>query len=1168
MPRSPSTFQLVVVGGTVAGAVLELAAALSRQGNLAIIIWCPALEANELRAAVKIPVTDLVERATLAPGRIFLAPRDRRVVIEDDDAVVGGVDRAPLDALFRTVADSWGNDATGVVLAGTGVDGSLGLERIKEAGGLTIAQLLEGEHAQLPNATIESGLVDFVLPLEEIAKHITSGLPLTDTAFDDTEPRRDLEARTDTLRDILSLVRVRSGNDFSLYKRATLFRRIARRMQVTGCLTLDAYHRHLREHPAELGPLMRDLLISVTNFFRDPDTFAALANDLIPKMFANKGPQDQVRVWVAGCATGEEAYTLGMLMIEHAQTLRAPPAIQIFATDIDERALVEARVGCYPDAISADLSAERLQRFFMRENNQYRVVKELRELVLFSPHNVLRDPPFSRLDLVSCRNLLIYLNRDAQVRVLSMFHFGLRPEGVLLLGSSESADTATFEVLEPKCRLFARRLAPATSLDMISTPRWTPPLATTSSYTPPERSPSLGELHYRIVENYAPPSALINADLDLVHLSEHAGRYLQIAGGEPTRQILRLAHPGLQLELRTAIYAARQHGSERRTVRFEDHGVVKAVELRVRQVDLPELGRGAMLILFDEVTDLAVPQPVPAGAVIEPIVREMEDELHRTRDHLRTTVEQYETSLEELKASNEELQAINEELRSATEELETSKEELQSVNEELTTLNHELKLKVDEVSHANSDLQNLMTSTEIGVIFLDRNLDIKRFTPRIQDVFNIIPSDLGRPLAHVTHRFGDFDLVESAQTALQSLRTIEKRIPARDGRSFLVRWLPYRSIDNRIDGVVITLIDVSDLRDAVAARERSENALEQIEERLRVALHTAPIVVFSFDLESALTWAYVMGREVPASKLRLTDLLAPHDALLLTETVRRTSVRRSAERIELAVAGYSGRMFELGVEPGANGVTVVGFDITERKQAEITLREADLRKDEFLATLSHELRNPLGPLKLALEVARVTDHDREQRAKNLTVIDNQVALLTRLVDELLDLSRITHGKLNLELAPIELADVIERATDVVRRPDAPAVHLSLPNEPMRVDGDTGRLVQVFTNLLSNAAKFTPATGRIEISAALDPRRRRAIVKVTDTGSGIASDMLPLIFELFVQSRHPDGRSRGGLGIGLNVVRRLVEMHGGSVAVASEGANKGSTFTVELPLVRH
>ncbi|HEY0251902.1 MAG TPA: CheR family methyltransferase, partial [Kofleriaceae bacterium] len=736
-----------------------------------------------------------------------LIPSDLGVTVERERFVATGRDRGPFDHLLRTAADAFGADAIGVVLAGTGADGSIGMKRLKEAGGLTVAQQVVGDGSALPASSIETGFVDFVLPLHEIAAHIQ-------TPVDVKWPPAESQAATDTLRDILALVRVRSGHDFSAYKRATLYRRIARRMQVCECATLEAYHRYLREHPHELPHLLRDFLISVTNFFRDAEAFTALEQDIVPRLFANKGSNDQVRVWVTGCATGEEAYSIGMLLLEYASTLRAPPALQIFATDIDEAALAEARRGCYSDAIVADLTPERLVRFFTRESGQYRVTKELRELLLFSPHNVLRDPPFSRLDMVSCRNLLIYLDRDAQTRVLSLFQFGLRAQGVLFLGSSESAEnTSTFAPLDVKNRLFLRQgTMVAANTPTLQAQRWNLPVLPNMPVVR-ERTTPIGEIHHRLVEYYAPPSMLLNSDLDVVHLSEHAGRYLQMAGGEPTRQALRLIHPELRLELRAAIYAARQSNAERRIVHFSDAAGSRHVEIRVRSVDMPDLGHGGVLVTFDDVpATMEEAKVIDDAGTIEPVMRQLEEELLRTRDQLRTTVEQYETSLEELKASNEELQAINEELRSATEELETSKEELQSVNEELTTLNQELKIKVDEISQANSDLQNLMMSTEIGVIFLDRNLNIKRFTPRVQDVFNIIPSDIGRPLTHLTHRLASDELTETAQSVLQSLRTVEKEVPTRNGSSYLVRWLPYRSIDDRIDGVVVTLIDVSDLR--------------------------------------------------------------------------------------------------------------------------------------------------------------------------------------------------------------------------------------------------------------------------------------------------------------------------------------------------------------------
>ena len=989
---------------------------------------------------------------------------------------------------------------------------------------------------------------------------------------------QDAQAREaeslDTLRDILTLVRVRTGHDFSSYKRATLFRRIARRMQVCECANLEAYHRFLRERPHELPHLLRDFLISVTNFFRDPEAFQALATETIPRMFQDKAAGDQVRVWVTGCATGEEAYSLGMLLLEHAATQRAVPAIQIFATDIDEPALAEARAGLYPLAIENDVSPERLARFFTRENDHYRVTKELREIILFSPHNVLRDPPFSRLDLVSCRNLLIYLNREAQTRVLSMFHFALRAEGRLLLGSSESAEgTSLFGVVDAKYRIFVRQGVPTVAMDTaIAAGHWQPSQPVIATYAPRQRPTSIRDLHYRLVEYYAPPSVLLNADLDIMHLSEHAGRYFALGGGEPTRQALALVIAPLRSDLRTAIYAARQAGSDRRQVRYEDEGVVRTIELHVRTVDMPELGRGAMLVTFDDtVTARGEPTDTAPGAGMEPVVRQIEEELHRTRDQLRTTVEQYETSLEELKASNEELQAINEELRSATEELETSKEELQSVNEELTTLNHELKIKIDEISHANSDLQNLMMSTEIGVIFLDRSLNIKRFTPRVQDVFNIIPSDIGRPLAHVTHRLQDDDLTTTAQSVLQTLRTTDKEVPTRDGRSFLMRWLPYRSIEDRIDGVVLTLIDVSDLRQAVEARRRSEAALQLVEERLRVAMRIAPVAALSFDPKGDLTWAYVLGRELGAVQLDLLNIFARNDADALSRAVAEVLSERRGRRLELVVRTPDGnRTFDFRLEPSPTGVTVVGFDVTASKAAERHLRDADRRKDEFLATLSHELRNPLAPLKIALDVARLVGDDPEQRSQSLSVMERQVGMLSQLVDELLDLSRITQGKLQLDIIHVDIGHVLERAIEATQPLIDVGEHelkVSLPNQPVLVAADVRRLVQVFTNLLTNAAKYTPHGGKIDVGVTLDASSNRVAVRIADNGIGIAPDALTHIFDIFVQSRDAEGRAQGGLGIGLNVVRRLVELHGGLVMAASDGQGAGSAFTVQMPIIK-
>ncbi|HEY0477341.1 MAG TPA: CheR family methyltransferase, partial [Kofleriaceae bacterium] len=850
---------------------------LPRQTGFAFVAVCrsaaPAAPGVPSSTGMSIQVAR--GRVRLEPDRVLVVPPDCDAVFQRDELVVteGGQPRAPLDRILRSLAEEHGSRGTCVLLDGHGHDGVLGIKRLKEAGGLTLAQAPEGRN-HVAWSAVTTGLVDIVVPRSAVAGRLAAfARPDVDPAeagsadagaAGDEVARRGAEASADTLQDILVLLRIRSGHDFSAYKRGTLYRRVSRRLEVCQCSSVADYHQYLREHPEEVTNLLRDFLISVTNFFRDRDAFEALAVEVIPKLFEGKSRDEPVRVWVAGCATGEEAYSVAMLLREHAATLPFPPSIQVFATDIDEAALTEARAGRYPNTIASDVSPARLQRFFTLDGDQYQVSKELRELVLFSPQNVLRDPPFSRLDLVTCRNLLIYLNREAQGRVLGVFHFGLRPDGFLFLGSSESAEnTAMFAPCDAKHRLFVRRANTSRTIadSLVPHARWEPSRPASAVPAPIERS-TVGQLHHQLVERYAPPSVLVDHELNILHVSEHAGRLLQLAGGEPSRQLLQLVHPALRVELRTAIHAARQRvrGGDTRVVRFRDDDRPRAIELRVRAASQPELAPGALLIMFDEVDPAPTVEAgsAPAAAELEPMVRELEDDLNNTRDQLRTTIEQYETSVEELKASNEELQAINEELRSATEELETSKEELQSVNEELTTLNHELKLKVDEVSHAHSDLQNLMTSTDIGVVFLDRQLHIKRFTPRVQDLINVIPSDVGRPLAHLTHRLDTDELPELAQSVLQTLRTIEREVASRDHRRYLVRLLPYRSVEDRIGGVVMTFVEVSDLRNAVDARQRSEAALHASEERLRFALRTAPMVVVTLDDRLRVTWGYVL----------------------------------------------------------------------------------------------------------------------------------------------------------------------------------------------------------------------------------------------------------------------------------------------------------------------
>ena len=840
--------ELIVIGvGAAEGgdeALLRLFAQLHGDGVSAFLVFVglpaaalpPLAEALRLTTTLGVVIVDQV--APLLANQIYMLPHERRMLLTSDtvsltESVYPPFQRVAIDLGLRALAETFGRNAVAIMLSGQGADGALGLPRIKELGGLTLAQE-PGDAAfdGMPRAAIATGFVDYVLPATKILAQILAyrsvGMRLL------AEHDLQVQANSNALRDLFVLLRVRTGHDFSHYKRVTIMRRISRRMMLNGASDLASYLVLLRERSGEVQLLQRDLLISVTNFFRDPEAFERLET-LLPALFAAKGPDDYVRAWVAGCATGEEAYSVAMLLAEYAATLEQPPVIQVFATDIDEVAISVAREGRYPTNIAADVSPERLQRFFTEEQTRYRVKPELRDLILFATHNLLRDPPFSRLDLVTCRNVLIYLDRDVQERVLELFHFVLRPDGHLLLGASESADSlpGLFTVLDKRHHIYSRhsvkRLPPVLPPLAISSPERPLPLSLFPEHVGSPHLRSFGELHQRMLEAYAPPSLIVNESYELVHLSSRVGRYLQFMGGEPSYNLLKVVHPDLRRELRILLFHAAQKNrpSVARYVRMDIDLQTIMVNLTVQPVSGIAGVEGFFLVVFEEV--VVAPDATlvaPADEATEPLAHELDEELQHLREQLRLTIEQYETSTEELKASNEEHQAMNEELRSTTEELETSKEELQSLNEELTTVNQELKNKVDEISRVNSDLQNLMASTDIGTIFLDRKLRVKRYTPRIQDLFNLIATDLNRPLAHVTHQFAYDGLLDDATRVLDRLSMIDREVQHLDGRWFLIRLLPYRTLEDRIDGVVLTFMDITERKHAEQALLEAKHVLE------------------------------------------------------------------------------------------------------------------------------------------------------------------------------------------------------------------------------------------------------------------------------------------------------------------------------------------------------
>ncbi|TRW23659.1 PAS domain S-box protein [Flavobacterium zepuense] len=1173
-----------------------------------------------LQLETNLPVTQVTEKVYLQPNHIYVVPPNQHLSIEKDYIAISQnvtveERRAPVDIFFRSMADEFGPRAIAVILSGTGANGSMGLKRVKERGGACFVQNpRQAEFHEMPRNAIATELVDEILPVEEIPAKIVSYKDSLGTVAITIEAKQQTGDQQQALREIFTHLRLHTGNDFTNYKLPTLLRRIERRINVRNLPDLQAYARFLKGNNDEAVALLKDLLISVTNFFRDTKPFELMEHEVLPALFKDKSSGDDVRIWVSGCATGEEAYSLAMLCAELTEGNMDAPKVQIFATDIDEAAITHARDGLYSLNDSADVSPERLKRFFTKEGDSFRIRREIRETIMFAAHNVLKDPPFSHLDMVSCRNLMIYLNQVAQERVTETFHFALNPGGFLFLGTSESVDNTSdlYSTYNRENHVFQRRQV---TMKAYPVPEATPMQfekfrrdSTTQDHEKRilERI-SYGDLHQQLLEEYAPPSLVVNEEYEILHLTEQVGRYLQILGGELSSNLLKLVKPELRLELRSALYKStqRQSAVEARGLKVNINDRTETVNIHIRPVlRSGDTAKGFILVVFEPAADESNREILLSSD--EPIAKQLEEELVRVKSQLRAAIEQHDYQAEEMKASNEELQAMNEELRSAAEELETSKEELQSINEELRTVNQELKIKIEETSIASNNLQNIINSTDIGTIFLDRNFRVALYTPATSALFNLIPADYGRPLTDITHKLNYRNLVSDAETVLEKLSVIEKEVTTIDDKTYLMRVVPYRTDEDRINGVVVTFLDINDRKVAEealrSAEEKYKQELEQeVTERTSelkesrdeylTLVENTPDVITRWNKELSLVYANTAFEALTGIKNNLmlgktNSEMGSAGNMELSNSIQRAF--ESGKMLELITAHntpggdiyfYTRITPEKNLAGGVETILAIAREITDLKNAEKQLLELgnelakratelqrsndDLR--QFAHVASHDLKEPVR--KISTFHSRIIQEHGNELPKDVKFYLDRIKSATdrmyAMIEGVLHYSKLESDtealqnvNLNETLRQIEtdLEVVILSKLGVIEYEELPVI-----------EGSPMLFHQLFYNLILNSLKFAiegkPSHISIKSSEVFRNKTNYAEITLSDNGIGFDQKYAENIFNSFTRLNNVEVYE--GSGLGLALCKKIVERYNGFISASGE-TNNGAVFTILFP----
>lgn len=1196
MAAQDSGFPIVGIGASAGGieALRELFSALPAESGMAFVViqhLDPAHESHMPAVLAKytgMKVTQAGDRMPVEANAVYTIPPNKFLGIKEGmlyltETVKRDGLRMPIDFFFRSLAEDQRERAICVLLSGSGTDGTLGLREIRAFGGLTVVQ--DPETAQydfMLRSAIATGQVDYVLPTERMAEVI---LKYAEQNYIRGAERNEARNETQDIDSILNLVAAQANTDFTPYKKSTIVRRIERRMGIRHVSGVFDYLKLLRSEPAEVTQLARDLLINVSSFFRDAEAFEELREKALKPLVQEKKSGSPLRAWVSGCATGEEAYSILILLFEEMKASQKNLSLQLFASDIDGDALKSAREGIYPQSIAADLSEERLKRFFTKTDDSYQVSKQLRESVIFSPQNMITEPPFSNLDLVSCRNALIYFEPDVQRRVISLFSIALRRGGYLFLGKSEglSDQSELFEAVSPKWRIFRQQSAaqPGAFHFPLSGER-RGSLPEVRAARPPHVN--LQELNQQaLLAHFGAAIVLTDEKGNIRHFYGPTRDYLEHPTGEASLNLLELVAVRVSARLRPALRKAAREGERTALERVPLSRRASQVNITVRPVEIRGSGERLAAVIFEKARGPAKPGRPRRGKKIraeESLVGQLEAELKALKEDFKAATDEYETSSEELKAANEEVLSINEELQSTNEELETSKEEIQAINEELTTVNNQLNLKIEEVTEANSDLANFLNSSEVATLFLNKELRIRRFTPAAQATLNLISSDVGRPLSHLSHNFIELDLQADARKVLETAVPIEREVKTSGGRWQIMRCLLYRDVNDEVGGVVFTFNDVTRLKLAEEALEEARDYAQAI-----VATVREPLLVLGGDLrvvsanpsfyttfqvkaeETEGRLIYDLGSrqwDIPGLRTLLGEILFKSNALTDFEVEhdfpamgRRTMLLNARK-----IAGAMGR---------AELILLAIEDITERQRLERELRQA--QKLEAIGTLAagiaHDFNNILTVILGYAAHLREGGTRAEEVSEGLDALKKAGERGQEMVRQLLTFAR----KSEVSFKPVQINYVIR---DFMQMFDPTlkklvAVSLDLKEGLPAIVADRAQLGQCLLNLCFNSRDAMPDGGTLFIKTALVERRDLrdrfpavtaegyVCVTVSDTGVGMDERLKKRIFEPFFTTKE-EARS----GLGLAIVYAIVGYHNGFIDVESQ-PGKGTSFRLFFPV---